>query len=407
MSIKRVFRKRPEPGWYYVYDLYIGGRRVRTPRGEAFPTKEECRDAVSSIRTDWRRGKYQFPAERSHETLGELARTWEVRLVQLGRSAGYIARMKQSLGRLDALLPPGAGVIDIKARDLERFFSSRIQAGAKLSTIYAEMVTVMTALNNAGTLFEALAEWRPPRKPKACVQDVEGRQRLITRDEEQGIITALLRTWGRSSAFDRRARTQAARIFWLALRTGMREGEIFGLMKSSVSFDRAIKMEHGWIEVRRSRSQEHTKTKKTRVIPMSATVARLIKQRMAETDSRYVFPSVQDELRPIAALYSVFKQACESAGVLYGWKTPGGLVFHDTRHTAATRMLQAGTDLKTVGNILGHSDQYMTMRYAHATAESRQAAVRSLEDDDFCRFESVAEPTEPLETTPDLETSAG
>ena len=43
----------------------------------------------------------------------------------------------------------------------------------------------------------------------------------------------------------------------------------------------------------------------------------------------------------------------------------------------------AGHDLKTVASILGHSDKHMTMRYARATAESRQAAVLSLEDEDF------------------------
>jgi hypothetical protein len=55
-------------------------------------------------------------------------------------------------------------------------------------------------------------------------------------------------------------------------------------------------------------------------------------------------------------------------------------------------MLHAGIDLKTAGSILGHSDKYMTMRYAHATAESRQAAVVSLEDGDFrVHFESIQE----------------
>lgn len=383
MSIKRVYRKRPEPGWYYIYDLYVGGRRVRTPRGEAFPTKQECSDAMSSIRTDYRRGRYQFPADRSSVTIADLEKAWTSKLKQLGRSQGYIARTSQSLKRVAAIEP---NIIDLKQRHLEKFFTSRIESGLKLSTIYGEMVSVMTALNNAGTLFESLEGWRPPRKPKGCVQDTEGRQRLITRDEERAVIEALLRPFGRTSVFDRRARTQAARIFWLALRTGMREGEIFGLMKSSVSFDRGVKMEYGWIEVRRSRSHEHTKTKKIRVIPMGATVAQMLKDQIG--DSRYVFPSPQSHLRPITAFYSAFKQGCENAGVPYGWKTPNGIVFHDTRHTAASRMLQAGNDLKTVGNILGHSDHYMTMRYAHATAESRQAAVRSLEDEEFCRYES-------------------
>jgi integrase len=42
-------------------------------------------------------------------------------------------------------------------------------------------------------------------------------------------------------------------------------------------------------------------------------------------------------------------------------------------------MLQSGSDLKTVGAILGHTDESMTMRYSHATVQSKARAVGSLE----------------------------
>ncbi len=43
-------------------------------------------------------------------------------------------------------------------------------------------------------------------------------------------------------------------------------------------------------------------------------------------------------------LEHLLSDACKSADVVYGRKKPGGIVFHDTRHTAATRMLHAGMD---------------------------------------------------------------
>jgi len=50
-----------------------------------------------------------------------------------------------------------------------------------------------------------------------------------------------------------------------------------------------------------------------------------------------------------------------------------GLRFHDLRHTAATRMIERGTNIVAVSKILGHSTPNMTMRYAHPDASIREA----------------------------------
>ena len=53
--------------------------------------------------------------------------------------------------------------------------------------------------------------------------------------------------------------------------------------------------------------------------------------------------------------------------------------FHDLRHTAATRMADAGTDAFTLAKILGHSDIRMTARYTHATDLAIRRAVENLD----------------------------
>jgi integrase len=62
-------------------------------------------------------------------------------------------------------------------------------------------------------------------------------------------------------------------------------------------------------------------------------------------------------------------------GLPYGQRTPGGFRPHDNRHTAVTRMLQAGADMASVGEIVGHSHHTMTLRYSHPSASSKRAAV--------------------------------
>ena len=55
---------------------------------------------------------------------------------------------------------------------------------------------------------------------------------------------------------------------------------------------------------------------------------------------------------------NAFRTARNKAGL-------SDLRFHYLRHTAATRMIEAGAPIVAVSKILGHSDIKMTMRYAH------------------------------------------
>jgi integrase len=52
--------------------------------------------------------------------------------------------------------------------------------------------------------------------------------------------------------------------------------------------------------------------------------------------------------------------------------------FHDLRHTAATRLADAGTDAFTIAAIPGHSTIQMSARYTHATDERKRRAVEKM-----------------------------
>jgi integrase len=55
-------------------------------------------------------------------------------------------------------------------------------------------------------------------------------------------------------------------------------------------------------------------------------------------------------------------------------------VNQDLRHTAATRLANAGTDAFTIAAILGHSTIQMSARYTHATDGRKRSAVERMSD---------------------------
>ena len=399
-NIYRVWRQRPKPGWYYIYDLELAGHKVRTPRGQYFTHLENCENALSRIRLDHRRGKYHFSNEPTI-TLTELSDLWVTRLERNKRSKSHIAATRRVMDKLTATSSV-VNVIDLRKADLEKYISNRLQDGISPQTVNTEMALIMGALNNADSVCDELEDWKPPRRPPAIDASRSGRERIITREEEQAILKAFHERHEQRRLKSSAVRIQAAKIFWLALRTGMRAGELLSLTRTAVSFEHGIKMPYGWIQVRTTHGsavRERTKAGNKRVIPMSESVAGMLKEHLAGHASQYCFPTRTGGRGTPSTLEQLFYEACERAKIPYGWKQTGGIVFHDTRHTAATRMLHAGMDLKTIASLLGHSDMYMTMRYGHATPTSREAAVRSLSDEPFAKnFPSSLRVVTPVQT---------
>ena len=162
-------------------------------------------------------------------------------------------------------------------------------------------------------------------------------------------------------------------IVLIALHTGMRRGEICNLQWFDLNFDR------GLIHLR------NTKNGKDRIIPMNVTVRQLLEtqkivrarraQQNAEkgkssVPSPYVFPSPRTDERLVEIKYS-FARAVKQAKIT-------DLRFHDLRHTAATRMGDAGADAFTLAAIFGWSDIRMAMRYTHAMEDAKRRAVEAI-----------------------------
>lgn len=147
----------------------------------------------------------------------------------------------------------------------------------------------------------------------------------------------------------------------LAMNTGMRRGELFGLTWEAVDLGRALLTVKG----------QTAKSGTTRHIPLNgeALSALTAWRDESETPHPLVFPSLDG--KPFDNIATSWEGLLKLAGIRrFRW--------HDLRHHFASRLVMAGVDLNTVRELLGHADIKMTLRYAHLAPEHKAAAVAKL-----------------------------
>ena len=163
-------------------------------------------------------------------------------------------------------------------------------------------------------------------------------------------------------------------FFYTELTTGLRLGEICGLMwsdfdarKGTLSVNRTIHKEKGGRLV-----TGDTKTYAgTRTIVLPDSTAELLRCRKKNSYSVWIFPNPIKPEAPMnpSTAYHQLKKLLEENG-------PPDLRFHDLRHTFATYALANGVDPKTLSGILGHTKASLTVdTYTHTTTDMHKKAA--------------------------------
>lgn len=171
-----------------------------------------------------------------------------------------------------------------------------------------------------------------------------------------------------------------------ALGTGMREGEIIGLKKSHLNFEK----KEIYVKNNTTRSatfnekgektgyQTKDGTPKTEssidIIPMSDYIYNLL-QELPENDTEYVFTANGHQIDK-KDLQKVFKKVIEKLmqehpGFVYR-------VFHDLRHTFAVLLLLKKTDLYTIMKLMRHKKLSSTEIYLAVLPETKDTSVNKL-----------------------------
>ncbi|ACO45097.1 site-specific integrase [Deinococcus deserti] len=175
-------------------------------------------------------------------------------------------------------------------------------------------------------------------------------------------------------------------LFYLALATGMRRGELLGLKWESINMlAGTLVVQHNLIDRVSSVTLETPKTRASRrTIALSPdTVEALRAHRHSQwleqckagekwQEHGMVFPSDVGTLMFPANLMGAFRRLCAKARV-------PAIRLHDLRHTSASLLIRANVPPKVVADRLGHTDPGFTLRvYAHVYEEQRRAAALPL-----------------------------
>jgi len=144
----------------------------------------------------------------------------------------------------------------------------------------------------------------------------------------------------------------------LALHTGLRLGEMYGLLWENVNLPRRV------LTVSRSKNGD------TRHVPLNTSaLAALVELRKRGEGNGPVIRNSRGET--LAGPRHWFESATRNANIrAFSW--------HCLRHTFASRLVMAGVDLRTVQELMGHKSISMTVRYSHLTPKHTLEAVERL-----------------------------
>jgi len=181
-------------------------------------------------------------------------------------------------------------------------------------------------------------------------------------DEVEAVIGAAAQTAGAASALPVEKALGPARdvaMLALAYGCGLRAGELTTLKLNDV-------------DLRLNLLRVKGKGGKERLVPFGQVAAHYVKKYMdlmaaaGQGNSAFLFPSPR-RAGPVSRqyLWKAVKRYAAAAGVK-------GVKPHLFRHTFATHLVQAGADIRTVQELLGHANITTTQIYAHLDTKTLQ-----------------------------------
>ena len=273
-------------------------------------------------------------------------------------------------------LKPGLGAIRLEsltAHTVQGLYNSLVEKG----------LSAKTAKNVHGVLHKALQQavsngYIRFNPTDSCILPRVQKKELKPLDEDQiaGFLKAI------------RGNSMEA-LFATTLFTGMREGEICGLLWDCVDLTKGTITINKQLQLIRNSGGQHqllpTKNSKGRTITLAPSIVKVlrgVKKKQLENrirhaaiweDSGFVFTNELGHYLKPQAVRREFKKVVATIGC-------PDTRFHDLRHSYAVAAIKSGDDIKTVQENLGHATASFTLDiYGHVTEKMKQDSANRME----------------------------
>lgn len=366
---------------YYI--SYYDSKLNKTKR-KVFTSKKSARDAMKKATEFTTLIKNNVDITKSHQKLSDWLQHWLSNYKQQEIRLKTYERYELAINRHIIPYIGDISLNELTTDIIQQFLIRLLNEGGETNqglsprTVNTTRRLLIQALNDAYDLGIILKNQAEKTK---TVKVSKAEILILSHQQALELITA--------------AKTQSMVSFLavvLALGTGMRLGEIFGLTWNNIDLDRnlihivqsAVKTNHGTI------LQQDLKTDMSRrSIPIPIFVKNALleyknwqiniyKEINSTTyiDHNFVFANKFGQLRhPASFSYHYFKQI-----ILKSNNLPPALRFHDLRHCHATWLLSSGVNVKVVSERLGHASIRITLdTYAHAIKAMQDTAIMALD----------------------------
>lgn len=375
-----VFRYKGSKVW--TMDFLFHGQRIRESTGTrsktlALKIEDKRRRALEE-------GAAGIRKRRQPLLLTVAADEW-LELKKTALAPGSVEIAERTL----AHLLPELGrklICDIEAPDIARYQQKRLDEVASPRTVNLEVGTLRAVLKRSG-------QWARLQPDVKMLPERDDVGRAITSEEEAALLQACSQSRSRS----------LVPFVTLAIETGARYGVIRTLQWGNMDLEnRCLR----W-------GKDKTASGTGRVVPLSQRAAAALSFWATHFPDRkpehYVFPAERygaggdefspkaynvDPSKPIRSIKKAWEAArLRAARILKGeWEEtatldstskvkPLACRFHDLRHTAVSRMLNAGIPLAKIAKIVGWSNSTMVLmaaRYGHFSLNDLRGAVESI-----------------------------
>jgi len=343
-------------GDVYWYEFVFAGKRVR--ESAMTGSKTVAKESEKSRRRALERTLAGLPAEERKDRIKRVKDLVTAYLegYELGHreksvlfARGRLAHVVRLLG--NTLLP------DLTEQAIRGYMKARLQEGGGGRTVNMEVGELSRAIGKHWSVL-----WPKVRK----LEERKDAGRALSSDEETALLNALS-----ENASPNRSQTLGTFVR-IALLTGMRCGEITSLTWGQVDFNSRV------VTVGRAKTSSGT----GRQIPMNSELfgvlgahADWFTNRFGCTRPEYYLfpygkPTPSDPTRPITDVTGAWDALRKRTGVKCR--------LHDLRHTAATKMAEAGVPESTMLALMGHVSRAMLERYSHIRMAAKREAVEAL-----------------------------